>query len=73
MAHCHHATIIANSAVQNIGVALSFCALVWAFDVLPLWIVKLSLQMVINLCVLHTLNTTTFLQQLDGRISACKT
>ena len=61
MAHCRHATDIAISAVQKFVMALSFGALVWAFDVLRLWIVKLSLQMVINLCILHTLGTTTFL------------
>ena len=72
MAHCHHATVITISAEQNIVMALSFCALVWAFDVLRLWIVKLSLQMGINLCILHTLNTTTFLSQQDGGMSACK-
>ena len=72
MAHCHHATVITISAVQNIVMTLSFCALVWALDVLLLWIMKLSLQMVINLCILHTLSTTTFLWQQDGGISTCK-
>ena len=72
MDHCPHDTVIAKSAAQNIVMALSFCPRVWALDVLPLWIVKLSLQMTINLCILHTLSTTTFLLQHDGGISACE-